>query len=360
MPDKFQLRNFSETDVNDLFFDSLKEDYPDFTQWYKRKVDAGSKAYVFKDENGLGAFIYLKDENDSIELSDRVLPAAPRLKIGTLKLAEHHHGQRLGEGALGLALWQWQEKRVPEVYITLYEKHTMLVSLIKRFGFNFIGVKNNGESVYIKSRKDVDYSDPYKSFPFIDPTFKKAGYIIVDDLYHDTLFPRSELKNVPYSEVNTAAANGISKVYVGANISPHYCKREPVLIYRKHTKNDGQKPKFKSCLTSYCVVTDIIFIKKYGKFLMTYDKLKDKVGNKSVFDEQDIRNKYNTEKNVVVIQMLYYGYFGEGNNVNYDWLERNGYWADPEVYPTDVRLSPAQFKEILEEGRVDVQNTIID
>jgi hypothetical protein len=56
--------------------------------------------------------------------------------------------------------------------------------------------------------------------------------------------------------------------------------------------------------------------------------------------------------------MLYYGYFGEGNNVNMDWLDRNGYWGN--TYPALIPLNSTAFKSILEKGNIDVSNVIID
>lgn len=44
--------------------------------------------------------------------------------------------------------------------------------------------------------------------------------------------------------------------------------------------------------------------------------------------------------------MLYYGYFGAGNNVNMDWLVRQGCWAGQNQYPTEVRLTVNQFKKV--------------
>jgi hypothetical protein len=316
---------------------------------------------VFADDEGLGAFIYLKDENEPIELVEGNLPAVPRLKIGTLKLAERYQGQRLGEGALGLALWQWRRKEAQDIYVTVFEKHAVLISQLERFGFTLAGHKDNGECVYLKSRISVDYSDPYKAFPFINPAFNKAGYIIVNDHYHDTLFPYSELSNTLQESIGISAANGMSKVYVGSQPSPHYQPGEPVLIYRRHTKEDGQKPRYKSCLTSYCVVTNVIIAKRSNRSLLSFGELLQSIGNKSVFDEHDLRMKYESEKNLVVIEMLYCGYFGGGNNVNMDWLDKHGYWSSGNgQYPTEVRLTPNQFKEILMEGKVDVQNVIIN
>lgn len=63
---------------------------------------------------------------------------------------------------------------------------------------------------------------------------------------------------------------------------------------------------------------------------------------------------------MTIVELLYYGYFGEGNNVNMDWLERQGCWADHEQYPTEVHLTTNQFKKVLMEGNVDVPNVVIN
>ena len=89
------------------------------------------------------------------------------------------------------------------------------------------------------------------------------------------------------------------------------------------------------------------------------DELKAHIGNKSVFNEHELYRQYITFRNVIVVEMLYVGYFGSGNNVNMDWLDRNGFWAVQNQYPTEVRLTPDQFKAILAEGNVNVSNVVI-
>jgi hypothetical protein len=101
-------------------------------------------------------------------------------------------------------------------------------------------------------------------------------------------------------------------------------------------------------------------VKTNNRCVISFEELKARIGNKSVFDEREMKTKYNNDKNLVMIEMLYYGYFGEGNNVNMDWLDRNGYWAAPNEYPTNVQLTPNQFKAILMEGKVDAPNVIIN
>lgn len=75
-------------------------------------------------------------------------------------------------------------------------------------------------------------------------------------------------------------------------------------------------------------------------------------------NEDQLRDMYRFEPHLVVLGMLYTGYFGAGNNVNMRWLQDNGFW--PQGYPTTARLSVEQFKRILKEGEVNVSDVIVD
>ena len=188
----------------------------------------------------------------------------------------------------------------------------MLISQLEKFGFNKVGFNLNGEGVYIKNRHNIDYSDPYKSFPFINPDFESSGYLIINDTYHDTMFPYSELRNnTLQNAVAMNVSNGLSKIYVGAQYSkPPYGVGDPVLIYRKYTAGQGKR--YRSCITSFCVVTKIIQAKENWTYLMPFETLLGKIGNKSVFNSEELRKRYISDRNVLVIEMLYYGYFGVG------------------------------------------------
>lgn len=245
--------------------------------------------------------------------------------------------------------------------MTAFDKHDLLISQLTKFGFVKVGYNRNGEGVYLRSRSTVDYSDPHKSFPFINPDFENAGYLCVKDSYHDTLFPYSELKNTLQTSIACDVRNGLSKIYVGAQYTvPPYKVGEPIFIYRIHT-GTGKK-RYKSCLTSFCIVTDVVAVKRNGLQLMSFDELIQRIGNKSVFDQDELRSRYDNDKHMFVIAMLYYGYFGEGHNINLDTLDRKGYWSNDHggVYPATIRLSADEFREILREGDVDVDNVIIN
>ncbi|WP_314662749.1 hypothetical protein [uncultured Selenomonas sp.] len=367
MADTFALKKFSDLNLNDSFFDSLKTAYPgtnstpSFTDWFLKKSKEDRTALVFQDDDGLGAFISLKQETESLPLQDSILSKKLRLKISTIKIADRFRGQRLGEGSIGLVLWQWQRLGIEEIYVTVFDQQELLISQLTRYGFIKVGYNPNGEGVYLRSRNNIDYSDPYKSFPFINPNFENAGYLCVEDNYHDTLFPYSELKNTLQTSVALNVRNGLSKIYVGAQFTPPpYKVGEPIFIYRKHT-GSGVK-KYKSCLTSFCIVTDVIAVKRNYQALMTFDALLERIGNKSVFNQRELYSRYSKNRHMFVIEMLYYGYFGEGHNVNMDWLDSNGHWGGSHggIYPALIRLTPDAFKEILREGNIDVDNVIIN
>lgn len=366
MAGKFLLKKFADIDLDDSFFDSLKADYPGnenstgFVEWFKKKADNGTTALVFEDEEGVGAFVVLKKEYEEIELQDRVLPKVKRIKISTFRIAERYRRQRIGEGAIGLLLWKWQQSNSEEIYVTVFDKHVTLISQFERFGFQKLGINLNGENIYAKSRKNIDFSNPYKAFPFIKSNFGYAGYVIVDDNYHDTMFAYSELANTAslQRQVSSSVSNGLSKIYVGQAPRINYEVGEPVLVYRRYTQGVGKR--YRSCITSFCVITDVIQAKVNNRYLMTFEELKQRIGNKSVFIESELQKQYSSYRNLTVMEMLYYGYFGAGNNVNMDWLDKNGCWANEGQYPTEVRLTENQFKKVLLEGNVNVSNVIVD
>lgn len=365
MAGKYARKKLKDISLSDPFFDSLKKDYPEFANWYNGKALQGDEAYTFEDEFGLCAFLYFKDyESEEIKLTDRIIPPCGRIKIRTLKLDFRHHGRRLGEGAIGIALWKWQESPAEQIYLTVYESHTDLINLLTRYGFKCLGTlhKNSAdtlaqkEMVFMKDKKDIDFSTPLTAFPFLKGDFSYAGMLPVNDVYHDRMFPYSELKNTQQEFWDEAAGNGISKVYVGApqNVNAFYCG-EPVFIYRKYT-GAGSKT-YKSCVTSFATISGIKVIKDSRKELLSFEEFKNACGNKTIFTESELQSFYRYHDNVVVIEFVYNGFFGKGNNVNHKELNDNGLFN---TYPYNIHYSRRSFERILNMGGKNVQNIIVN
>ena len=85
---------FKDIDINDKFFDSLKEDYCTFNNWFSNKKF--EDAFVSYDDDGrIQGFLYLKIEKGCIDDVNPVIEAERILKIGTFKI--NAHGTKLGE-----------------------------------------------------------------------------------------------------------------------------------------------------------------------------------------------------------------------------------------------------------------------
>jgi|GEM_PF-3140414 hypothetical protein len=85
---KFKWIKFADCDLHDPFFNSLKQDYPEFIQWFVKKSRSGESAFVYKDEKGICAFLYLKEEEEPIKLADQILPSNsvfPKLSPGCVR-----------------------------------------------------------------------------------------------------------------------------------------------------------------------------------------------------------------------------------------------------------------------------------
>ena len=164
MAGKFERKCFSEINLDDPFFDSLKADYPGtsastgFVNWFEKKSREGKEALVFEDEYGVGAFVYLKpDDEEELKLSDgRILPKVRRVKISTIKIDERYRHQRIGEGALGLSLWKWRDYGIDEIYVTVFEKHADIISLLEKYGFINAGTNLNSLSLNQKKHRNID------------------------------------------------------------------------------------------------------------------------------------------------------------------------------------------------------------
>lgn len=356
--DIFMPKSFADVDLTDSLFDGLKEDYGGFADWFKRKSLDGSKAFVNEDNEGrLRAFVYLKEENEEILLNGQSLPRENRLKIGTMKVSKEVQGNRLGEGAIGLALWKWQQlKDVNQIYVTVFPKHQGLIEMLMSFGFEDVGIKSNGEGVYLKDKRNLGYDTPKTSFPFINPATEYFGYLPIEQAYHDVLFPFSKLANTTYETTDyVAAANGITKVFI-ATPSKEMAHRNGTVVFM-YRIFDGEYRLHRSVLTSYCTIINRVDIRRKGRYLKTFDEFRNLVKNKSVYSDSQLEDSYTQKGNIVVYELIYNGFFGAGNNINLKTLRDNGLW---EGHPYQKRLSRDDFESIIRMGGKDVRDIIVD
>ena len=131
-------KTFSEVDLNDPFFQSLRADYPGFDDWFKRKSE--QDAFVqYDDNNKIIGFLYLKMEYDLVDDVTPNILAKRILKVGTFKIEAH--GTKMGEQFIKIITDYAVNKEADICYVTIYQKHNSLINLVQQFEFELYGTK---------------------------------------------------------------------------------------------------------------------------------------------------------------------------------------------------------------------------
>ncbi len=238
-----------DLDIEDPFFDSLKEDYgdSDFRKWFKQKSIEDRRCWVYKENDTIKALLMLKEEvNEPIPTSPPI-PAAKRLKIATLKV--DIPGYKLGELFLKMAFQYCISNHIFETYLTHYRKQDdRMIPLIENFGFEFSGFiperkgKKEKEEVYLKNlipkEKDLPPINLAKKYypSFKDSPIIKKYLVPIIPEYHERLFPdykKRQMKITDYSEINIPG-NAIKKAYLSNSAIKKLRPGDILLFYRSH------------------------------------------------------------------------------------------------------------------------------
>ena len=151
-PKKVPIRHVMEVkaheiDHEDPFFDSLRDGYPEFNDWWREKcIKQHRPCWVVYDGGHLAGLIVRKDETACD--TDALTPAKKILKICTFKVAPKSRGVKLGELLLKQVLWYAQANGYDLAYLTTYEDQVSLMALLEYYGFRNAGPNANGECIY--------------------------------------------------------------------------------------------------------------------------------------------------------------------------------------------------------------------
>jgi len=342
-----ELRRFSDIDISDIFFDSLRQDYREFGEWFQRKARSGDTAYVFYSDSGsLDGFLYLKIENDAINDVAPPLAAVDRVKVGTFKI--NAHGTKLGERFLKKVFDHAVDNRVEEIYVTIFDHHESLIRLFTSYGFRRVAAKvspNGVEGVYVR-RIRTGYSDPISSYPLVSIRGTTPHLLALHPRWHTRLLPDSMLRNEDARIVqDTSHTNSIHKVYLGAMPGmAHLREGDPLLIYRT---GDGAGPaEYRSVATSICVVEEYRNLSSFGSL----DQFLAYCAPYSVFSDDELREFWRTRRYPHVIRFSY--------NIALNRRPTRQRLADDIGLNRDARwsllpITPAQLEHAVQLGEVD-------
>ncbi|MBN2251871.1 MAG: hypothetical protein JW724_07345 [Candidatus Altiarchaeota archaeon] len=346
---------FGNINLKDEFFDSLKKAYVDFEKWFNKK--ANELAYVCTADKRIVAFLYLKVEDESEPYPD-ITPAfrkKKRLKIGTFKV--QLNGFKLGERFIKIIYDNALRSSVDEIYVTIFPDQTLLIGLLKDYGFSYYGAKESvsgKEDVYVRDlSRNASLEHPKNTYPFISG---KANKFIVPIYppYHTELFPDSILRteSPPDFIENEPHRNAISKVYISRSINRELKAGDVIIFYR--TAEPERPAYYSSVITTIGVVENVhTSIKDQNHFISLCRK-------RSVFSDEELirRWNYNPRNRPFVVNFLYIYSFPK--RINLKGLIDLGVIPDTDSAPRGFeRLSDESFDKIITETKSD-ENIIVD
>ncbi|MDQ7979049.1 N-acetyltransferase [Paraburkholderia sp. SARCC-3016] len=342
---------FSDIDLADPFFDSLKADYREFPDWFDKKAKAGERAYIIK-HGGIRGFLYLKFEDGVVTDVVPSLPAKRHLKVGTLKIDAH--GTRLGQRFVKKVFDHALAGNADDAYVTVFAKHLPLISILKTYGFKEFAKKNglNGEElVLLKSFREKE-SDILLNYPRVSRDGVAKALLAIYPEYHTKFLPDSKLKTENFDIVQDVShANSIHKIYISGVAATGKLNRGDLLVMYRTTDIPG-KAYFRSVATSIGVVEEV---KRIGAF-PSRSAFLHYVSPYSVFSSQELTDRF-TKKRHIAIKFTYNIALTKRLN-RARLLEEVGLPGNGRRWDF-LRLSDQQFNEILNLGQVN-ESYLID
>lgn len=329
-------------DVDDPFFDTLREDYghADFNAWLNKK--SGEEAYIFKDKDGtLQGFLYLKAEHPGEPFADFDKPMKSQewLKVGTFKNATK--GLRVGERFLKIIFDNAIAMNVDGIYVTLFENKRegviRLMELMKQWGFVPYCHSGTGELVMVKDMRNYDKTkSPMFNYPLLAPEHGHF-FLPIEPQWHGKLFPDLHLHNEDMSIYEREPCSyAVEKIYVCGWSRIAAKPGDLVFIYRK---GEYWPKKYSSVVSGVAILQEILYPESEEQYL----KL---VKNKSVFTINELKSFYSKYRTVV--KLLFLRPFEK--KVSLGKLAEFGI-VDPFSGPRiNTSITPVQAEKIIKEG----------
>ncbi len=219
-----------QIDIDDEFFDSLREDYPGFNEWFEEKcVSHHRPCWIIRFDGKLAGLVIRKPESQ--EEADCAARADKILKVSTFKLSSEFQGEKLGEQLLKQVLWWSRSNDIEVVYLTTFEKQQVLIGLLETYGFQMTRTLDDGQWVLEKElKKDVQsdmyrqqdpvsfirqiypaYYDGPESKKFVVPILPRFYRILFPEAFHDG---QLSLLEGSLTDMNRTPGNTIRKIYI--------------------------------------------------------------------------------------------------------------------------------------------------
>ena len=163
------------------------------------------------------------------------------MKLSTFKVSEEHRGRRYGELLLKTAFNELHANRYNYVWLTVFERHAALITMLEDFGFERRQDETPlGELVMVKHLTPTDGATrdhfAYHSHfgpPAVDPSLDGGVYVIpIQPRYHGRLFPDHPREQARLLPDDDPFGNALRKAYLSRSLIAPLPRGATILFYR--------------------------------------------------------------------------------------------------------------------------------
>ncbi len=335
-----ELSNDYESD----FFDSLRNDYPDFGRWFKKCLAENRKCYIMKTDGKLFALlIYNIEKSENHKLKNIYSDV---LKMCTFKVSEDALGRKIGELFLRKMFEYCIYQGVSSLYLTAFPKHESLSYLLKKYGFFEFDTLANNEIIYLKKmiKPSIMEYDINTNYPFYNDKENSKFIVPIQHQYHDIIFKDSALREPSLFDrtvdnFNEIVGNTIDKAYISKSKTKGLKKGDLLLFYSSR-KNKSIEP---------------IGVLESIKYSSDINEIMSIVTSRTVYDRDKILEMMhpNERLTIIIFKLIYY----LENPVQYTDLRKLQSTRNNII--TITRLLESEYRKLKDEGIFD-ERYIID
>ena len=338
VPPALERKPIYNLDLSDPFFDSLKKEYLEFDEWFKKIKREGRNCLVnYREDGGIGALLVYKLEDEPIDASPP-LPKKPRIKLSTFKVAQF--GYKIGELFIKLAIDIAISNGVSEIYLTHFvQPDDRLVELITEYGFRPVAINSRSEAIYTKKLSpepteakglsSFEVTRLYYPSYYDGPNVSKF-IVPIQPSYHSRLFTNYKDRQIELAESAgyfIVEGNTIRKAYICNSRIKSVARGDIILFYVSGRKQ----------LISLGVVEAI----RGG--LLDYGDVIRLVGKRTVYSVSEIQG-IATKPSLVI---LFWQYWHLKRPLSYTSLRSLGHLERP------TKIHHADFRRELFESKGD-------
>lgn len=341
-PRRVVLPNIEDVPMHSLtpvlpmqFFDSLRDGYSGFDEWFRRKAREDRRAWIYRGDDGKPAALCIYD----VQIDEAINDAQDRLagnalKLCTFKVGETVRGRKIGELFLKTAFRFATERACEHIFThTDAQEHDYLVRLLEDFGFVQMGTYGS-DTVLVKAHPRVapeasdlapfEYARRY--FPHYRHSEEIQKFIVpIQPQYHDALLPDYHPRQSRLFGVQNIAGNAIKLAYLCHAQTNSIRPGDILLLYRTVDE---------MALTSMGVVEDFIASQDAAAIASM-------VSRRTVYSREDIEEMAVEPTKVILFRLLEH----LPQQVSYTQLQRDCGIAGP--IQTTRKIQHDQFTKIL-------------